>query len=56
MHASVARTSSSSPSARGALLQPPKPLISDVRPLAQARESVALLEGGDVFGKLVLTT
>jgi NADPH:quinone reductase-like Zn-dependent oxidoreductase len=33
-----------------------KPLISDVRPLAQARESVALLEGGDVFGKLVLTT
>ena len=32
------------------------PLISDVRPLAQAKESVALLEGGDVFGKLVLTT
>jgi NADPH:quinone reductase-like Zn-dependent oxidoreductase len=32
------------------------PLISDVRPLAQAAESVALLEGGDVFGKLVLTT
>ncbi len=33
-----------------------KPLISDVRPLAQARESVELLAGGDVFGKLVLTT
>ncbi|HSP37125.1 MAG TPA: zinc-binding dehydrogenase [Frankiaceae bacterium] len=33
-----------------------RPLISDVRPLAQAKESVALLEGGDVFGKLVLTT
>jgi NADPH:quinone reductase-like Zn-dependent oxidoreductase len=32
------------------------PLISDVRPLAQARDSVAMLAGGDVFGKLVLTT
>jgi NADPH:quinone reductase-like Zn-dependent oxidoreductase len=31
------------------------PLISDVRPLAQARESVELLATGDVFGKLVLT-
>jgi NADPH:quinone reductase-like Zn-dependent oxidoreductase len=31
------------------------PLISDVRPLAQAKESVALLDSGDVFGKLVLT-
>ncbi len=33
-----------------------RPLISDVRPLAQVRESVELLAGGDVFGKLVLTT
>jgi NADPH:quinone reductase-like Zn-dependent oxidoreductase len=33
-----------------------RPLISDVRPLARARESVELLESGDVFGKLVLTT
>jgi hypothetical protein len=31
-------------------------LISDVRPLAQIRDSMALLAGGDVFGKLVLTT
>jgi NADPH:quinone reductase-like Zn-dependent oxidoreductase len=33
-----------------------RPLISDVRPLAQIRDSMALLAGGDVFGKLVLTT
>lgn len=32
------------------------PLIADSRPLSRAAESVALLEGGDVFGKLVLTT
>lgn len=31
------------------------PMISDVRPLADARASFELLAGGDVFGKLVLT-
>ncbi len=33
-----------------------RPLIHDVRPLADARDSFAALSGGDVFGKLVLTT
>ncbi len=33
-----------------------RPLIDDVRPLADARDSFAALAGGDVFGKLVLTT
>ena len=32
------------------------PMVSDVRPLADARASFELLERGDVFGKLVLTT
>jgi NADPH:quinone reductase-like Zn-dependent oxidoreductase len=32
-----------------------RPLIDDVRPLADARTSFAALAGGDVFGKLVLT-
>jgi NADPH:quinone reductase-like Zn-dependent oxidoreductase len=33
-----------------------RPPIHDVRPLADARASFAELAGGDVFGKLVLTT
>ena len=33
-----------------------RPLVSDVRPMADARTSFELLERGDVFGKLVLTT
>jgi NADPH:quinone reductase-like Zn-dependent oxidoreductase len=33
-----------------------RPLIHDVRPLADARASFAQLAGGDVFGKLVVTT
>jgi NADPH:quinone reductase-like Zn-dependent oxidoreductase len=33
-----------------------RPLIDDVRPLSDARASFAALAGGDVFGKLVLTT
>lgn len=33
-----------------------RPMVSDVRPLADARASFELLERGDVFGKLVLTT
>ena len=33
-----------------------RPLIHDVRPLSDARESFTALAGGDVFGKLVLTT
>lgn len=33
-----------------------RPLIQDVRPLSDARTSFAMLAGGDVFGKLVLTT
>jgi NADPH:quinone reductase-like Zn-dependent oxidoreductase len=33
-----------------------RPLIDDVRPLADARTSFAALAGGDVFGKLVVTT
>lgn len=32
------------------------PMVSDVRPLSDARASFELLERGDVFGKLVLTT
>jgi NADPH:quinone reductase-like Zn-dependent oxidoreductase len=32
-----------------------RPLVSDVRPLSDARGSFELLETGDVFGKLVLT-
>jgi NADPH:quinone reductase-like Zn-dependent oxidoreductase len=32
-----------------------RPLVDDVRPLADARASFARLAGGDVFGKLVLT-
>lgn len=32
-----------------------RPLIDDVRPLAQARESFARLAAGEMFGKLVLT-
>lgn len=32
-----------------------RPMISDVRPLSDARASFELLERGDVFGKLVLT-
>ncbi|WP_322754921.1 zinc-binding dehydrogenase [Frankia sp. Cas3] len=32
-----------------------RPLIADVRPLADARASFAQLAGGEVFGKLVLT-
>jgi D-arabinose 1-dehydrogenase-like Zn-dependent alcohol dehydrogenase len=32
------------------------PMVSDLRPLADARGSFELLERGDVFGKLVLTT
>ncbi len=32
-----------------------RPMVSDVRPLAEARASFELLERGDVFGKLVLT-
>ena len=32
------------------------PMVSDVRPMADARTSFELLERGDVFGKLVLTT
>ncbi len=33
-----------------------RPLIDDVRPLSDARASFAALAGGDVFGKLVVTT
>jgi D-arabinose 1-dehydrogenase-like Zn-dependent alcohol dehydrogenase len=33
-----------------------RPLIHDVRPLSDARASFAQLAGGDVFGKLVVTT
>jgi NADPH:quinone reductase-like Zn-dependent oxidoreductase len=33
-----------------------RPLIDDVRPLSDARTSFAQLAGGDVFGKLVVTT
>jgi NADPH:quinone reductase-like Zn-dependent oxidoreductase len=33
-----------------------RPLVSDVRPMSDARASFELLERGDVFGKLVLTT
>jgi len=33
-----------------------RPLIDDVRPMAQAAESFARLAAGNVFGKLVLTT
>jgi NADPH:quinone reductase-like Zn-dependent oxidoreductase len=33
-----------------------RPLIDDVRPLSDARTSFGALAGGDVFGKLVLTT
>ena len=33
-----------------------RPLIHDIRPLADARASFAALEAGDVFGKLVVTT
>ena len=33
-----------------------EPMISDVRPLTDARRSFELLERGDLFGKLVLTT
>lgn len=33
-----------------------RPVISDVRPLSDARRSFELLGSGDVFGKLVLTT
>jgi NADPH:quinone reductase-like Zn-dependent oxidoreductase len=33
-----------------------RPLIDDVRPLSDARASFAQLAGGDVFGKLVVTT
>jgi NADPH:quinone reductase-like Zn-dependent oxidoreductase len=33
-----------------------RPLIHDVRPLRDARASFAQLAGGDVFGKLVVTT
>jgi NADPH:quinone reductase-like Zn-dependent oxidoreductase len=33
-----------------------EPMVSDVRPLADARASFELLARGDVFGKLVLTT
>src|SRR4051794_598257 len=33
-----------------------RPLVDDVRPLSDARTSFAALAGGDVFGKLVLTT
>jgi NADPH:quinone reductase-like Zn-dependent oxidoreductase len=33
-----------------------RPLVSDVRPMTDARTSFELLERGDVFGKLVLTT
>jgi NADPH:quinone reductase-like Zn-dependent oxidoreductase len=33
-----------------------RPLIHDVRPLADARTSFAAIAAGDVFGKLVLTT
>lgn len=33
-----------------------RPLVSDVRPMSDARSSFELLERGDVFGKLVLTT
>jgi NADPH:quinone reductase-like Zn-dependent oxidoreductase len=33
-----------------------RPLIDDVRPLADARTSFAALASGDVFGKLVVTT
>jgi D-arabinose 1-dehydrogenase-like Zn-dependent alcohol dehydrogenase len=32
------------------------PMVSDVRPMADARASFELLERGDLFGKLVLTT
>lgn len=32
------------------------PMVSDVRPLADARSSFELLERGELFGKLVLTT
>ncbi len=32
-----------------------RPLIADVRPLADARASFAQLADGEVFGKLVLT-
>jgi len=32
-----------------------RPMVSDVRPLSEARSSFELLERGDVFGKLVLT-
>ncbi len=32
-----------------------RPMVSDVRPLAEARSSFELLEQGDLFGKLVLT-
>ena len=32
-----------------------RPMISDVRPMADARAAFELLERGDVFGKLVLT-
>jgi NADPH:quinone reductase-like Zn-dependent oxidoreductase len=31
-----------------------RPVIDDVRPLADARASFERLAGGDVFGKLVL--
>jgi D-arabinose 1-dehydrogenase-like Zn-dependent alcohol dehydrogenase len=31
------------------------PLLSDVRPLSDARASFELLERGELFGKLVLT-
>jgi D-arabinose 1-dehydrogenase-like Zn-dependent alcohol dehydrogenase len=33
-----------------------RPVIDDVRPLADARTSFERLAEGDVFGKLVLTT
>lgn len=33
-----------------------RPLVSDVRPMSDGRASFELLERGDVFGKLVLTT
>ena len=33
-----------------------RPVIDDVRPMSQAADSFARLAGGDVFGKLVLTT
>ncbi|MFI5044081.1 MAG: Zn-dependent oxidoreductase, partial [Acidimicrobiales bacterium] len=33
-----------------------RPIIDDVRPLADARASFDMMVAGDIFGKLVLTT